>query len=44
MKKKYNHYIKIDDFENAQDSFIRLKALVTIYMIRYKKATIKFTL
>ena len=40
MKKKYNHYIKIDDFENAQDSFIRLKALVTIYMIRYKKATI----
>lgn len=39
-KKKYNHYVKIDEFENSKDSLVRLKALVTIYMIRYKKALI----
>ena len=40
MKKKYNHYVKVDDFDNSQDSLVRLKALVAIYMIRYKKAMI----
>lgn len=40
MKKKYNHYVKIDELDNSKDSLVRLKALVTIYMIRYKKALI----
>ena len=40
MKKKYNHYVKIDELDNSKDSLVRLKALVSIYMIWYKKALI----